>query len=196
MTALCNRGILLKGGTVVRDGQMSMVAAEYFADRSNLAGFAHLGGRLDRSGTGDARFQSLELLCRDERRRTFAIAESFSQKIRVATTRRIGTALVSTTIRSSDGTPVYCLMNIDSGCEWIAETGEYEFMVTIDQLSLYPGTYSIDLWLGDRNEYRIDYVTDALTFTVVQGPHCRLERNLEGASGLVHQPAAWSQVKR
>ena len=196
VTALCSRGILLNRGKIKRDGQMAMVADVYLTHRLNSGGFADLANREDRSGSGEVQFQSIELLVDGEQRRTFAFREPLSQKIRVKVKKRIGAALVQTTIVSSDGVPVCCFMNTDEGCNWLADIGDYEFTITIERLLLYPGTYSIELWLGDRNRYRIDLINEAISFTVYQGTNSELERSLDRANGLVYQSAIWNYVKQ
>jgi lipopolysaccharide transport system ATP-binding protein len=195
-TALCGRGILLNCGKIKRDGQMATVADVYLTHRLNSGGFADLAKREDRSGSGEIQFQSIELLVDGEQRRTFAFREPLSQKIRIKVKERIGAALVQTSIVSSDGVQVCCFMNTDERCDWFADIGDYEFTVTIERLLLYPGTYSIELWVGDRNKCRIDFITEAISFTVYQGPNSDLERSLDQANGLVYQSAIWKHVKQ
>jgi hypothetical protein len=194
LTALCARGLLLASGRLQQDAPMPAVAAEYAGRAVPQTGAVDLTERRDRTGTGQARFERLELLSGDAPGYAFMLGEPFSLRIGVRVTEAVGTGLLSATVRAEDGTPVFCLMNDDAGCVWRAEVGAYEFTITLEHLFLYPGRYTVDLWLGDRNSYRIDYLTDAASFAVAQGLTCGISRELSGSNGLVFQPARWAYV--
>lgn len=191
--SLCNRGILLKNGSIQCMDDMSRVADAYLSERLGPEGFADLSASAGRSGSGDMLFQSIELLSNGQRCKSLTFGSPFSQRIRVSVNRRHEVAKCAATIVSSDGVPVFCFMTDDVPGQWTAEVGTHELTVTIDQLNLYPGTYSIDLWLGDRNSYRVDFITEAISFTVTQGADSGLERELDRANGIVYQAARWEQ---
>ena len=191
VSTLCNRGILLNAGAIEHDGKMSAVADAYLTQRFEHESFSDLTGRGDRSGSGDALFQSLELTKEGQPCRVFPFGEALTQSIRVSVKRSIGTAYVVAIITSNDGVPVHELWNVNDGCHWVADPGVYTFTLTIDRLLLYPGTYSVDLWLGNRNSARVDYITSAGNFAVVQTPTSGVERPLDRANGLVFQSAHW-----
>jgi lipopolysaccharide transport system ATP-binding protein len=192
VTSLCNRGLLLDAGRIEARGDMTTVAAAYLEERIPSEGFADLSRRGDRSGTGDARLQAIELLKGENRTTTFAVGDAFTQRITLEVFRRVGTALLAIVITSGDGIAVHELWNVNERCPWVAEPGVYEFEVTIPKLCLYPGTYSIDIWLGDANSARVDYITGVITFHVVQTPDSELERPLDRANGLVVQRSEWT----
>ena len=160
VTSLCNRGILLNAGRIEARGDMTTVAAAYLEERTPSEGFADLSRRGDRSGTGDARLQTIELLKGGNRTTAFAVGDAFTQRITLEVFRRVGTSMLAIVITSGDGIAVHELWNVNERCPWVAEPGVYEFEVTIPKLCLYPGKYSIDVWLGDANSTRIDYITE------------------------------------
>jgi lipopolysaccharide transport system ATP-binding protein len=191
VTSLCNRGILLNAGRIEAQGDMTAVASTYLGERDSSEGFADLGGRGDRSGTGDARVRTIELLKGASRTTTFAFGDALTQRITVEVHARNGASMLAIVITSSDGVAVHELLNVNEGCGWAAEPGSYEFQVTIPNLCLYPGTYSVDLWLGDTNSARIDYITEVIKFHVIQTPDSGLVRPLDRANGLVFQRSEW-----
>ena len=191
VTSLCSRGLLLNAGRIEVAGKMSAVADAYLMHRLGTSARADLSRRGDRRGTAEGRFQSIEILKAGEPSRLFGFGESLTQRIAVRVDKRIGRALLSSTIRSSTGVPIYEFMNPDEGHQWIADVGDYVFTVTMDRILLYPGTYSIDLWLGDKNSVHVDYLLEAITFTVVQNPASGLARRLDQRGGIVFQNALW-----
>jgi lipopolysaccharide transport system ATP-binding protein len=190
VASLCGRGILLNAGRVVRDGGMSEVIDAYLARRATSAS-ADLRQRRDVTGSGDARFQSLELFRNGRPATTFEPGDAMVQRFEIKVTRPVRGALVSSSVSTADGVLVLECMNNEAGFVWNAERGTVTLAMTIDRLNLCPGAYAVDLWIGDRNMRRIDYARDAIGFTVAA----------EGSGGiapdrrhgtLVYQKAQWS----
>jgi hypothetical protein len=154
-------------------------------------GFADLRARDDRTGTGEAQFQSIALLGDGEIRRTFAFGQPFVQKFDIKVNQRIGEAMISSIITTAEGVPIYRLTNIDNGLSWVADVGDHSFTVVIDKLMLYPGTYSIELWIGNRSKRRVDYIQQAIKFNVIQDTNSGLNRVLDDSEALVFQRALW-----
>lgn len=195
VASLCSRGILLDGGVVVRDGPMPVVIGAYLA-RHEAAAFADLGARHDRTGSGDARFQSIELLKDGEPCSSFCRGDDFVQRFDIKVDRPIGQALIGSSILRGDGLEVYECFNVDDDCAWNAERGVYSFRVTVEKLNLYPGTYAIDLWIGDRNSYRIDYVREAITFEVAPTSSAVEGLPFQRSGGVVYQNSRWAMKSR
>ncbi|MBI1203302.1 MAG: ATP-binding cassette domain-containing protein [Rhodopseudomonas sp.] len=191
LAALCHRTILMNGGMVEADGETQTVIDRYMA-KHGMAAFADLSQRRDMSGSGDARFQSIELLKDGQPCRSFAFGDRLVQRFAIDVVRPLGRGLVSTSIATADGIPVYEYFNIDAGCEWTASRGRHVFTVAIDKLNLYPGTYTMTLWIGDRNSFRVDYAEEAISFDVVLAPAIGVEHRTQRNGGLVYQDAAWS----
>lgn len=191
IASLCSRCILLTGGVVERDGATAAVIDSYLARRATSA-FADLSARHDRTGSGDARFQSIELRKGGSPSRSFVFGDAFVQSFAIKVDRPVGRALICTSIVRSDGIAVYECYNVDDNCLWTAERGVYSFTVTVDRLNLYPGNYSIDLWIGDRNSYRVDQVRGAINFDVAPQPSVN-DLPFQRSGGLVHQSSRWTQ---
>ena len=192
VTALCNRGILLERGRIERQGPMSSVADTYLKNRVNAGPFADLRQRGERSGSGDAQFRSIELLKEGHACRTFAYGEDFALDIEVHIKKPIGVAILQAMIVTDDGVRVHEFVNANDQCRWAKDVGIWACRVTVPKLLIYPGTYSVDLWLGDRNSQRIDYITNAISFDVIQPADSDVVRLLDRSNGLVFQHADWS----
>jgi len=193
ITKLCPTGILLNTGKVEMLGEMPSLVERYLSgEAAPLEGFADLTLRGDRSGSGDAIFRSIELLNDSARCATFPFGSSLTLKIAVEVRRPLGSAPLAVAIATSDGVLVYNLSNWNEGCPWSADCGLYQFSVTIPQLHLYPGTYTVALWVGNQGTNRVDYLINAISFHVVQTPDSATPLTLRRGTGLVFQPSQWS----
>jgi len=190
--ALCSRGILLNAGRIEFDAPMSSVIESYLVKQFTVSGAVDFRDRKDRTGSGDSQFQSIKLCKGGTSCGTFSIGDCFEQHIRVKVKRRIGPLVISSSIVTSDGISVYQLLSTDDGFSWSPEVGDFDIRIVTDKLLLYPGTYSIDLWMGDRNSMRVDYLPQAISFTVMQETNSVVDRELDRSSGVILQDAKWS----
>ena len=190
VASLCRRGILLQAGRVTRDGGMDEVIDAYLARHTNVA-FADLARRRDLTGSGDARFRSVELFRDGLPCTVFEPGDRMVQRFEIEVSRPMRGAIVSSTVSTADGVPIFDCFNNEAGFVWNAERGRITMTMTIDGLNLCPGAYAIDLWIGDRNTRRVDYARDAIGFTVAAaGTGGIAPDSRHGA--LVYQKAQWS----
>jgi lipopolysaccharide transport system ATP-binding protein len=190
-TALCRRGLLLNSGVIESDGVMSQVADRYMMQHENLTGHVDLTDRRDRTGEGYAQFQSISLLKNNEICRTFAFGSPFTQQFSVKVHKRAGEVVIYSAVTTLEGMFIFQLVSVDEGFRWVADAGEYKFTVTVDKLLLLPGTYYVDLWIGDRNFRRVDYVPKAISFTVIQDADSSVDRVLDNSDALMFQRSRW-----
>lgn len=191
VTSLCEHGILLNAGQIEAEGAMTDLAGIYLQGRTQSDGFADLSQRGDRSGNGEAQFQTIELLKGRQRSSAYAFGEALAIRTTVKVKQRLAASLLDVMIKCEDGISVHELCNVNEGYRWVAEPGIYEFTITIPELRLYPGTYSIDLWMGTDASARVDYITNALNFHIVQTPVSKLAWPLDRSNGLVFQSSEW-----
>lgn len=190
--SLCTRGILLNSGRIVCEGSISKVIDYYLASHKTSAAAVTLVDRTDRSGSGDAQFDSIEISSGGIAATTVSVGRSFEAAMQIAVKRRIGPLTVRAIVMSSDGVAVYELVSNDDGLNWSPDLGNYVVSVVTEKMPLYPGTYFLDLWVGDRTGRRVDYVTHAISFSVTQEGGGGLERELDRGAGLVVQAGNWS----
>lgn len=192
MTRLCPTGILLEQGKVVCQGAMTDVVTYYFKGDTLESGFAELSNRGDRSGNGDAAWQSIELLKDAERTSTFALGDEFTVRTCITLHKDIPRGQVFVVVTTDAGTPVHGLESANEGVVWTGKAGTYTFDVSIPSIQLYPGGYAIDLWIGDAQSGRVDYLKKAITFNVVQAQSSGLVRPLSRRDGVVFTHSNWS----
>ncbi len=192
ITRLCQHGILLDEGRVKLAGEITAVVARYLKENVAEEGYADLGKRGDRSGSGDAQWQSIELLNGSGRRSTFAFGDSLTARAAVEVRNYIWNPQLTVLISTDDGIPVHSLESVNEGMAWSMEAGEYLFDITIPKLQLLPGGYVIDLWIGNCVADRVDYLRGAISFQVVQNQDSRLAGPLHRSNGIVFTPSYWS----
>ena len=190
--AVCSSGILFRSGQIAERGPMPKIVQSYLSTGSHSRATVDLREQAERTGSGDVQFQSITLYAQERETRKIPLGASFSQRLRIKTHRRIGPVTVVSIITTSDGIAVYRLCSADDGDHWRPDTGEYNVEVRIERLLLYPGTYVIDLWLGDRTSARVDYIQNAISFDVVQEGSNFVARELHRSDGLVLQQASWA----
>jgi lipopolysaccharide transport system ATP-binding protein len=191
ISRLCRQGILLNGGRVELQGEMSMVITRYL--RTDLAddGYADLRERGDRSGNGDGQFQTVELLTGTARCSTYGFGARLTVRTTIKVNAPLGNANLSITLLTNDGIAVYSLENSNEGIAWPSQPGIYQFDVTLPQIHLFPGSYVIDLWVGNQQRARVDYLKRAITFQIIQTPDSGLPIPLNRRDGLVFVHSEW-----
>jgi hypothetical protein len=192
ITKLCPRGILLDRGRIEMAGEMRAVVARYLSEGVDQSGFADLRTRGDRSGSGEARFLSVELLQGTARCTTVPFGSALTIRCLLDVRTDLGPAPVEVEIRTTDGIRVHDLWNWNDDCAWSGEPGLHQFVVVIPEVHLYPDTYWIDLWIGDQTSNRVDYLTSAISFQVVQTPESPVQMTLRRSNGLVFQHSRWT----
>ncbi len=190
-TRLCDRGVLLAGGRVEFQGDISATVARYLGDSISREGFALLKDHANRSGSGAAQFRSVELLQGGARCTTLAFGQPVVLRVGVEVLKPAVTAKLAAIISTSDGVPIHGLESAIEGRTWQVGAGHHEFEIAVAQLRLVPGSYTLDLWLGDLLNERLDYVRHVLTFQVVQTPESGLAASLHRNNGIVFLPAGW-----
>ena len=191
VTTLCRKALLLEEGRVTRIGDVGEVVAYYLRNRQEMPGFASLTDAKQRSGSGEATFESIELLKGDHRQQTFAINEPLTMSLTIHVSKPLGNAPLAIGIKTQTGVTVHDLYNWNEHMQWIGEPGKHKFTVTIPEVKLHPGGYVVNLWIGDQTLNRVDYVQDAIAFDVVQLPTSGVPWRLTRSKALVLQKAQW-----
>lgn len=191
ITKLCEHAILLDEGRIELQGDVITVVGRYQSSTIAEAGYADLSNRGDRSGSGDAQFESIELLNHSGRSSTFAFGSQMSIRTSIGVRKPLGDGHIAIAILSSDGIPVHTLENQNEGIVWQADAGKYLFQVTLEKVHLFPGSYVIDLWMGDFQRSRVDYIKSGIAFQVVQTSESGVAVTLHRRDGLVFTPSTW-----
>jgi len=196
VATLCQQGILLDAGQFELGGPASEVVERYLTRHLSMLSFSDLRHRADRTGSGEIVFEWIELLVDGKRRSFFNFGESITHRVAIRVKRSIGVVTAVVTIFTSEGAPIYELYSNDDGRRWAPEEGIHILEVVIDGLVLYPGTYSIDLWVGDRTSARVDLIRTAISFRVIQAALGSVFRSLNPADAIFYQPATWRWLEQ
>lgn len=188
---LCQRCIVLKEGKVAYDGN-SEKAIELYLGADNVSDVYKrnvkepLKGNLkttieeawieDKNGN-----HSNEFLIGDDISVVFTVvSHTISDKIKLAVQ-----------LRSSDGTSLANMIDVDSRYDSQYIEGKKQIRVTVKDIRFYPDLYYFSIWAGDANSMDVfDFAEDCLRFHVVNGGNLT-SRHLPRSAGLLFLTPEW-----
>ena len=192
ITLLCKRAILLNSGSVQCDSTALSVATIYLHRKLTSQGVADLRQRADHSGTGSAQFEYAALIKDGAPSFMFDVIDSCRISIGVRVLRAEEYLLIKVTIVTEEALPVFQFCNDYNSRLWGFQPGLHRFTIDVERLALYPGKYTVSLYMCDRSGNRVDYVLGAMTFDVVQTSDSGIPRPLDRSNGLVLAEAIWT----
>jgi lipopolysaccharide transport system ATP-binding protein len=192
LSAICERGLLLNEGRIECAGPMSLIVDRYLAQQSITSPMNDLTVRKDRTGLGGAIFTSIELFQDGHPSSTLQFGRQFTIRVGVRVVGATGPLFLQAGVLTVERVPVQEFFTLNDGIAWKPTASDFFITIDVDSVRLYPGRYTIDLWLGAAGMARIDYVTQALAFDVFQ-PNNHVARNpLDKSNGLFFQTARWT----
>jgi lipopolysaccharide transport system ATP-binding protein len=124
---------------------------------------------------------------------TFVIGDDIAFDVEIEARERKKSVRMSLDISTSDGVPVYHLLDIDSGFSFEDLVERAVIRITLRNSRLYPGDYLVSLWLGEIDTNPIDYLKDCAKFTVAEGGSV-VKRALNRRLGLIYESAYWERL--
>jgi hypothetical protein len=97
----------------------------------------------------------------------------------------------SCVISTVTGIPVLHISNEDDAFSF-PDIERGMVAVCLPRLTLFPGAYTVSLWVGSQHYDDYDYVKDCLGFEVVQGDTPSRAYRMSWNNGLVYHPSHWS----
>jgi lipopolysaccharide transport system ATP-binding protein len=149
--SLSTRCVWLDSGTPKMIGRSADVVSEYMrADVDTGAATRALGGRA-RPASARATMTAVELRDRDGRRvSAVRIAETLTVRVRFTSTDGLKPVL-GIVVKTLTGQPIFTINNRFVPAAPVAQPMKADTIdLTIDELPLVPGSYFIDLYLGDE----------------------------------------------
>jgi homopolymeric O-antigen transport system ATP-binding protein len=190
---LCKSAIWLNGGRLASQGDVSSIVGSYLATSSNMSVKNPMDWK--REGTGEARITDVRILdaARGPRDR-FGMGENilfeFDAEI-YGDHQTLPDDVVVLIKRIDIGLPVLHLSNLDAA--FLTEglmRGNYTFRVELPKCMLYPGTYSVSVYVAG-----FDFVRDVHSFSMEQSDvsarTCPFYKDL----GIYHSPSRWQMDK-
>jgi len=190
---LCKSAIWLDAGRLASQGEVSSIVASYLATSTNISVKDPMDWK--REGTGEARINSVRILdSMGNPRDRFGMGENilfeFDTEI-YRDHRTLPDDIVVLINRIDMGLPVLHLSNLDSA--FLTEglmRGKHTFRVELPECLLYPGTYSVSVYVAG-----FDYVRDVLSFSMEQSDVSQRTCPFYKDLGIYHSPSHW-QMKR
>ncbi|HZS88355.1 MAG TPA: ABC transporter ATP-binding protein [Chloroflexota bacterium] len=194
--SLCDRGIVLDRGAMVYEGRAVDAVAHYaHLIGSEMRVSRDLRDWWNRSGTPRARIVHGAVEWRGNGEEMGHVVMGDTLIIRFEVVRdadvRPSSLRSSCIISTTTGIPVLHISNEDDDFIF-PDVEEATVTITVPQLRLFPGTYTVSLWVGNQHYDDYDYVRDCLSFDVEQGTVPDRAYRMSWYNGLVYHPSEWS----
>ncbi|MGH2346703.1 MAG: ABC transporter ATP-binding protein [Chloroflexota bacterium] len=194
--SLCDRGIVLDRGAIVYEGRAVDAVAHYAHLIGNEARVSRdLQDWWNRSGTRRARILHCSLEWQGSGAGLGHVVMGDTLIVRFEVARdadvRPSTLRFSCVVSTTTGIPVMHISNEDDGFIF-PDVEKGTVAIVVPRLPLFPGTYTVSLWVGNQHYDDYDYVRDCLAFDVVQGDVPDRAYKMNWYNGLVYSPSEWS----
>jgi lipopolysaccharide transport system ATP-binding protein len=194
---LCPRALLIEGGRLALDAQTDKVIDRYLGTLEQAAenGVLEPGDTTRRSGIGGGRIARVEILDNAKRASTtFGIAEAFRIHLDIALETALKSLVLGVEFRTLDGTRVLNLRSDGQGLSLgtFSPGDTVRAEIVIPGLPLYPESYVLSPWFGEKGGKRMDHIEDALTITLVSTGRLLSEALIQPRRGLVLVDCDWS----
>lgn len=192
--SLCRRCLYFSGGRLQADGSTTDIVRSYMAtENAAAAATRRLEGHSGRQSWCKKVMRSVTLL--DEGGNSVSsirMGGTLGISVEFASSRGAIRPVLGVTIKNSYGMPIFGINNrIVKGYSFPDPLSESEITCHFRDLPLMPGSYSVDLYLGD--EYQdYDAIYDAILFDVVPADVFGTGQLPGGECGSVFWPASWT----
>ena len=190
---LCSRCIVFEKGMIVFDGKPNEAIDFYY--RTQVSSGDHSAFDLaesTRSGTGKARFTSLEI--RSNSRHLGNIVQSGKSMdifIRVKSVKSVVNPQIAILLKDQTGRTLFGMNTADSAIGIPVLNKDIEICCQIPETPLREGVYFIDLWMTESND-TVDYVRYASSVTIIPNDSSPLSRQVgTGNGGLIFVKHEW-----
>jgi lipopolysaccharide transport system ATP-binding protein len=190
--ALCNRCLLLRGGTIIASGATSEVITGYMESLIQRgSGTVSLVDHPGRTGGSDGSMTSVTLSA-DGAAPAAAIRMGGTLGVKVAFKRaRPVSPIIGIVIKNSHGVSILGPNNKFIGGFHFERTASGTISCIVKDLPLMPGNYSIDLYFGDSPHHDVDIVCDAISVEVLPADVFGTGQLPTAAAGIVYWPATF-----
>ncbi len=187
ISQLCSDGILLDQGEMVHQGAVSHILKKYKLMSSGRASFLN-----KKEGKNKISFNNILLSNEDNNPCSiFEMGNSINISFGLAENIIFKNIEIGIQIINKRNIPVINLTATDSNIQYTATHKTKKLVVSFDNV-LYPGTYSINFWIGSLDiTETFDYVENALFFDVINTKKIT-ERNLTESEAVFFTKSKWS----
>jgi lipopolysaccharide transport system ATP-binding protein len=193
IASLCSTGILLHDGSVTRIGAISDVIDGYMQAIAGGAKVVDLRCRRGNRGSGDAHITEAAILDDAGRCCTrFQYGDNICVAFTVEQCQGSPAQMCVVVVKTNTGIPVLHLTAHDSVAAPLRVDGTATVRCTIPNCQLYPGSYTVSIWIGSTPYLSTDWHTDVLKFDVDQGQLPGYGVELGFRHGLIHAQSRWT----
>jgi lipopolysaccharide transport system ATP-binding protein len=192
ISQLCKTAILLESGFVKEFDQSSKVIGHYLTFSKENPASIDLNKYPFHQGNQKVKFEWGQVLNSEENVcENFSIGDDILVALSFKLIDSIQSIKLAVELRTSDGIRISNMIDSDSGFQIIEPKKLVRLLVTIKDVRLYPGTYSLSFWAGSKNSVdTYDYVEDCISFNIVDGGN-RTMRSLPRSDGLLFLTPEW-----
>jgi lipopolysaccharide transport system ATP-binding protein len=197
---LCDRAIVMEHGAIAYQSKAADAIAHYTALVGHqLRASRDLRAWRNRAGSGQARILWAGVSWEGARLQPDHVIMGDTLTIRFDVERdreiRPQDLRFSCIISTVTGIRVLHISNEDDAFSF-PNTERGAVTVWLPRLTLFPGTYTVSLWVGSQQYDDYDYVKYCLGFEVVQGNTPSRAYRMSWHNGLVYHPSHWSTEVR
>ena len=191
--SLCSRCLWIDGGRLRADGEARSIVGEYMRTFAESAtGRVDLASIESRSGTGAARFTSLEFLNRaGEITNYVRSGDRLTLRLHYRAETRLRDVVIGVSCNTEYGTLLAASNNWATGDDIpVVEPGDGYADLVIDCLHFQPGRYYLSLWLGKWPDFH-DGLKNCVSFDVESSDYYGSGRGIDSRFGLIFLPCRW-----
>lgn len=190
---LCTRAILLRSGRLERSGAPSDVVGHYLSDAGIFSPVVRFDEQTERQGSGEALIDEVRLRGDDSggdlRVRT---GGPFEVSIAFRCNDYQGPVAAGVLVRDRFER-FLCDIRSTHGAAWfdVGAGGGYVIQARVPSLALYPGEYTLGVWLAKPPTEDLDYIPDACHLVVEDDGALLADGRLDPKWGQFYVPSEW-----
>ncbi|MEE9409094.1 MAG: ABC transporter ATP-binding protein [Polaribacter sp.] len=190
---LCSRVVVLENGTVKFDGETDKALESYLARdiETNHSVFFKKDDKKEKM----VEFVSVNLKNQNLKiTKDFSIGDTLNIEFVVRNNSDEIKIESSVQIKSNEDVPIFHIMGRDSNYEFSLDKKEESFVVSIEDIRLFPGIYTINLTcIGLSGLQIFDNIDDAISFEIIDGGKYTT-RYLPKAAGQFFLNPSWKKL--
>lgn len=195
ISALCKKGILLENGKMKDSGNIDKVLNTYMNVEKNNETHVIFDDTTLRSGSKNIIFESVEIFNNtNQHSNNFSIGDDITLKLKIKNNSGEKRSEIGIQVKTVEDMPVFHIMPRDSNFELHHTAEKEEFLITLKDIRLFPGSYSITLISANTTGHQIyDNIENAISFNILDGGKYT-QRNLPRSAGLFFQNPDWLKL--
>jgi len=189
---LCNRTILLENGKIVKDGDTSDVIKYYLEPDAIKIGETNLSDSYRaRHSPGKLRAKCVRILgYNGDICTTFKINDSIGVEVDIENVSDNG-FVTSILIYNQSGALIYQIRSQDGKIDTKNLGSTATIKMTIPNLNIIQGRYTIDVWIGNHLDMLEDHIEGAISFEIVNKGHSKVPLR-----SIIHETGIWEIVDK